>query len=103
MIYAIKWADNKMFRFQIAVPANADSAPYIDAVSSLRPLTAAEKANVKPMRIRVFTAGAGDTVEKIAAALPFRDFKVERFTVLNALKPGDKLQPGQLYKTIVSD
>jgi predicted Zn-dependent protease len=103
MIYAVKWADNRMFRFQIAVPAGADSSLYIDAVSSLRQLTAAEKANVRPMHIRVFTAGAGDTAQNIAAALPFRDLKTERFTVLNGLKPGDKLQPGQLYKTIVSD
>jgi predicted Zn-dependent protease len=52
------------------------------------------------MRLRVVTTAAGDTVERLAQALPFEDYRVERFRVLNGLQPGDRLQPGQTVKTI---
>ncbi|MGE5146780.1 MAG: LysM peptidoglycan-binding domain-containing protein, partial [Candidatus Eiseniibacteriota bacterium] len=63
-------------------------------------LTPTEAAAAKPYRIRVVTVRAGDTVESLAARMPYDDFKVERFRTLNGLVAGERLRPGQLVKLI---
>jgi predicted Zn-dependent protease len=43
---------------------------------------------------------AGDTVQSLAAQMPFSNYQVERFRVLNGLGPADRLSPGQQVKII---
>jgi predicted Zn-dependent protease len=101
-LVAVKWG-NQFARFQIAIPQGT-SANIVEDLKkmtySLRSMSAEEKASVRPQRLVTFTAGSGDTVSARASRLPFANYKVERFRVLNGLKPNEELQPGQMYKTI---
>ncbi len=102
-LVAVRWSADTFFRFQLAVPRNAASALVEDmkrTTYSLRRLTAQEKKDIKPHRIRIVTAQAGDTVAALARRMPFDTYQEERFRALNALPPGQGLQAGQKYKII---
>jgi len=68
---------------------------------SLRHLTEAERAAVTPLRLRIVTVKAGDTVESLADRLPYADHKPERFRVLNGLAEGKGVAPGEMVKTVM--
>jgi len=63
-------------------------------------LSAAEAAAARPYRIRIVTVRPGDTVESLAARLPYDDFKPERFRTLNGMAAGEGVRPGQLVKLV---
>jgi len=104
-IIAVSWDAGRMFRFQLAIPANANNALLDDlkrTTYSLRPLSAQERTTVKPYRLRTVTAAAGDSVASLSSRLPFPNLKEERFRVLNGLSANAQVVPGRLYK-IVTD
>lgn len=102
-LIAIETAPDTVYRFLIgtkpAVGTRYDRA-LKELVTSFRRLTEAEARAVKPLRIRIVTVKAGDTAASIAARMAFSDFKVERFRVLNGLKPDEQPKPGTLVKII---
>jgi predicted Zn-dependent protease len=63
-------------------------------------LSPAEAAAARPYRLRIVTVKPGDTVESLAARLPYDDLRVERFRTLNGLVAGEAVRPGQLVKLI---
>lgn len=67
---------------------------------SFRRLSQAEADAIKPLRLKIRTARAGDTAEKLAERFPFERFKREWFRLLNDLNVGDKLVPGQQVKVV---
>ncbi|MGB4056872.1 MAG: M48 family metalloprotease [Alphaproteobacteria bacterium] len=101
-LVAIAWGD-KIARFQVAIPQNA-SASLVNAMKSstysFRGLSESERRNVKPYRVRIVTAGAGDTVSSLAARMAYDDLKEDRFRVLNGLGSGESVKSGQKYKII---
>ncbi len=103
-LIAIKWSDNRMVRFQVAIPNNATQG-QIDALRrstySYKRLTNAEKQKYRPYRIKAVKGRSGDTVVSMAAEMAHDNFKEERFRVLNGLKPRDKIQVNRLYKIVV--
>ena len=70
---------------------------------SFRRISEAEAAKIKPYRIKILTVAQGDTVQSLAAQLPYTNLQQERFRVLNGLGPNDQLAPGTLIKTIVAE
>jgi predicted Zn-dependent protease len=103
-LIAIKWG-NKMARFQMAIPQSASAAQVNGMKSSaysFRPVTEAERQNLKPYRIHIVTAGAGDTVASLAGRMAYSDMREDRFRVLNGLASGAQVKVGQKYK-IISD
>ncbi|MBN9425423.1 MAG: hypothetical protein J0H09_02850, partial [Burkholderiales bacterium] len=63
-------------------------------------LTPAEAQAAKPLRIRIVTAGVGETIADMAARMPDQDRPAELFQLLNGLDRGAALVPGQRYKII---
>jgi len=101
-LVAIRWG-NKMARFQIAIPQGVSSelvSALKSSTHSFRPLNDAERVDLKPYRVRIVTAGQGDSVSTLAARLPFPDLKEDRFRVLNGLAPGQGVKAGHKYKII---
>ena len=101
-VFAIAFDADTIYRFQAAYPQgdkNAEAA-LRNAVFSFRHLNKGEAAGIRPYRVRVFTAAAGDTVASIASRMPYPDYKVERFRALNRLPGNTELQAGRRYKTI---
>jgi predicted Zn-dependent protease len=102
---AIRFAPDRIFRFQFMAPSPvmAQIAPELGKVTgSFRRLTDQEAAALKPSRLRLVTAAAGDTVESLSRRMAQPSHQVERFRALNGLKPGENIAAGRLYK-IVSD
>jgi predicted Zn-dependent protease len=101
-LLAIQHGD-QVWRFMFLTPPNV-TAQHIEefkrSTYSFHRLSEAEKSAVRPLRVKVVAAKPGDTVEKLAARLPFDRFQLERFQALNGLHPGDVLKPGQPIKLV---
>ncbi|KIL98193.1 putative Zn-dependent protease [Paramagnetospirillum magnetotacticum MS-1] len=92
------------YRFLYLTPpgvTNAHAQEFKTSGLSLRKLSEAEKSAMKPLRLKIITARAGDTVEKLAEQLPYEDHKVERFRLLNGLAENQPLKPGQKLKMVI--
>lgn len=103
-IVAIRFDSNSLYQFISLAPAQAASQAndaFQRTVNSFHRLSAQEIASFKPLRIQVVTVRPGDTVQSLAARSAFPDHKVERFMVLNGMKQGEALRPGQLIKLVV--
>ena len=70
-------------------------------VDSLRRISPAEAAAIRPRVIDVITVRPGDTVQSLAGRMAYRDFQVERFLAINGLGAGGRLVPGQKVKLVV--
>ena len=93
----------QVYRFLTAVPANsATSASRIaDQVSnSFRLLSPQEKADLKPLRIRIVTASAGDSPASMAGKMIGVDRKEAMFRLLNELGPSEGVVSGRRYKIV---
>ena len=102
-LVAIRAAPNRVYRFFFVTPpreTQAFAAPFRHMMASFRRLSQRQAANLRPLRLRVFEVAAADTVESLAARMPFNDFRSERFRVLNGLRTGERLKPGQLVKIV---
>lgn len=94
-------ADDKIFRLPTAVPKGRD-LPGITAIlrRSLRRMTKAEAADLKPLRVRVVTANPGDTVQLLAERMAGTDRQLALFKAINELSDDDAVMPGRRYKII---
>lgn len=102
-LVAIRKDVQTIYRFLFLAPAGAMtsfSEEFRRTTHSFRLISAKEAAAVRPLRLHVFRASAGDSVAALAAAMPFDDFKEERFRALNGLTPGQGIRPGQWLKTV---
>jgi predicted Zn-dependent protease len=74
------------------------------AAQTFRRLDPSEAAQMRPLRLAVVPVRPGDTVERLAARSPaYENFRVERFLLLNGLRPGAALTPGQRIKLVVPE
>jgi predicted Zn-dependent protease len=76
---------------------------FRELTETLRPLTAAEIAAAKPLRLRVVTVQPGETPAKLARRMAAIDRPLERFLVLNGLTAGQAPKAGDKVKLITTD
>lgn len=97
-------AGNQVYRLLTAAPLSSDRldsvARYV--TGSFHILSDAEKAGLRPLRIRIRTVRPGQTMANFASQMVGVDRKLELFQLLNALGPGATLRPGEKVK-IVTD
>lgn len=102
-LFLVEWTPGQYYRFTMAMPQGA-SAATMEALKrtsySLAALSASEKSSLRPPRVQVFTAGAGDTVQSVASRMPLPSHREEHLRVLNGLGPNQSFIAGQRYKTI---
>lgn len=97
---AVQFGD-RVYRFILAARgANDPERQMRSIVDSFRVLTPAEAQAAKPLRIRIVSAAAGDTVTSMAERMPEQDRPAELFQLLNGLDRGAALAPGQRYKIV---
>ncbi len=89
------------YHFVTLVPQGQGVGPFSALFQSMRRLTTAEAAAIKPRRIEVVTVGKSDTVTTLSARMAYATYRTERFLTLNALGPSAALRPGQKVKIIV--
>lgn len=95
-------AGSQVYRLLTAAPAGSPALmPTADSVArSFRLLSDSEKAALRPLRIRVVTVGAGETVASLAARMSGIDRKLELFRLINGLSPGSTVSAGDKVKII---
>jgi predicted Zn-dependent protease len=87
-----------------AKPATRDpDRAFREVAQALRPMTAAETAASKPLRLRLVTVQPGETPAILARRMAAIDHPLERFLVLNGLTPGQALKKGEQVKLITDD
>lgn len=95
-------AGGQVYRLLTAAPrGSAALDPTARSVTgSFRILSAAEKAALKPLRIRVKTVKTGENVASLAAQMQGVDRKQELFRLINALPANAGVRPGDKVKII---
>jgi predicted Zn-dependent protease len=99
----IRFDASTVYRFQILTRTEDTQTlgePLRRMTYSFRRISDAEAAALKPYRVRVVTVKPGDTVQSLAATMPFETANTDRFLVLNGLEAGVRLTPGERVKVV---
>jgi predicted Zn-dependent protease len=75
-------------------------AAFRTSMETFHRISPDEAKTAKPLRIEIVTAGANDTAESLAAAMPVPERPVEHFLLLNGLEKSSDVKPGERYKVI---
>ncbi len=90
-----------MYHFVMLTRGGAGIGPFVPMVESIRRITQAEAAAIRPRIIDVVTVRPGDTVQALASRMAYRTFQLDRFLSLNNLAANSRLVPGQKVKLVV--
>jgi predicted Zn-dependent protease len=100
-LYVIR-VGGDVYRFVFAAKQHSPESDraFANAVNSFRRMSLSEAEQVRPLRLQVVAAAAGDTPERLATKMA-TDRPLERFLVLNGLVAGQALTPGEPVKIVV--
>jgi predicted Zn-dependent protease len=94
--------EGDVYRFIFA--AKSDSPRFQQGaestISSFRRTTAADLSQIRQLSIKLVTARAGDSAERLAAQMANVPGARDLFYILNNLYPGDPVVAGQRYKVV---
>lgn len=99
-VFAYQWSANQAYHFVTIVPAGSGNL-FDSMYRSLRRISASEAGTVKPRRLTVMTAKAGDTLQTMASRMAYTDAPLERLLVLNGWTTGTRIMAGQKVKLAV--
>jgi predicted Zn-dependent protease len=100
-IVAYQWAPDTVYHFVMLTSAGSGFGPFASMINSIRKITPAQAAAIRPRVIDVVTVKPGDTVQSLSERMAYRNFRLERFLTLNGLPAGGRLTPGQRVKLVV--
>ena len=100
-VAAYRWAPSQVYYFATMTAAGTGTGPFSAMMNSVRRLSPAEAAAIRPRVIHVRTVQPGDTVQSLAIQMAYKDFKLDRFLSLNGLTTNSQLHPGEKVKLIV--
>ena len=100
-VFAYQWDANTIYHFVTLTRGGQGMAPFQSMFNSLRRITPAEAASIRPRVIDVVTVQRGDTMQSLAGRMAYRDFQMDRFMALNGLAANSRLSPGQKVKIVV--
>jgi len=100
-VIVYQWDAQHIYHFAMLTQGGSGMAPFASMVNSLRKITPAEAAAIRPRIIHVVTVGPGDSLQSLANRMAYHDFQLDRFLTLNNLSANSKLVPGQKVKLII--
>jgi predicted Zn-dependent protease len=100
-VAAYQWDPRRVYYFVMLTPGGYGIIPFVPMINSLRRITLAEAAAIRPRIMHIETVRPGDSVQSLASRMAYRDFKLERFLSLNGLAANSALAPGQKVKLVV--
>ena len=103
-LIAIRYDKGAVYRMLFATPPKLTaslSRPLRETTYSFRKLSAAQAAALKPWRLALHKVRPGETATKLAARMPYPDYGLQRFLVLNGLNETSPLPAGRTVKLIV--
>ncbi len=93
-------SDVYRFIFAAKNKTAANDRSFKESVGTFRRMSLQESAQVHPLRLKIVTAGARDTVETLSRHMA-TDRPLERFRVINGLSANDRIKPGDKVKIVV--
>ena len=100
-VAAYQWDRQRVYYFVMVTPGGYGIQPFVPLIKSLRRITPAEAAAIRPRVIHIETVRPGDTVQSLSSRMAYRDFKLERFLSLNGLSGNSPLVPGRKVKLVI--
>jgi predicted Zn-dependent protease len=100
-VMAYQWSPDTVYHFVMLSRGGYGMTPFTQMVNSLRRITPAEAAAIRPRVIDVVTVRPSDTVQSLASRMAYRDYQLDRFLAFNGLAANSRLVPGQKVKLIV--
>jgi predicted Zn-dependent protease len=103
MFAALRGTDGRVYRFLFARTGDlgqGDVAAFEQSLRSFRRLSAAEAAELKPLRIELVTVREGDTIDSLSRRMQVEDDPRGYFVLLNGLDRGRELRPGDQVKIL---
>jgi predicted Zn-dependent protease len=100
-VMAYQWDPQHIYHFVMLTQGGTGIGPFTPMVNSLRRITQAEAAAIRPRIIHVVRVKPGDTLQSLASRMAYRDFKLDRFLVMNGLTANSRLAPGQRVKLVI--
>ncbi|WP_341633454.1 M48 family metalloprotease [Sphingomonas agri] len=100
-VAAYQWDPDRVYYFVMLTPGGYGVGPFVPMINSLRRITPAQAAAIRPRIIHIETVRPGDTVQSLASRMAYREFRLERFLSLNGLAANSALVPGQKVKLVV--
>lgn len=98
-VFAYELAGDQAVHFVTVVPAGSTST-FTGMFGSLRRISDAEAAAVKPRKLVVVTVKKGDTVQSLAQKMAYSDAPLDRFLVLNGLTSSSTVKAGDKVKLV---
>jgi predicted Zn-dependent protease len=83
-----------------ALTSDADGR-FKASIASFRQISAEEAGDLKPLRLAIVKAGAGQRAEDLAKGMAVADRPVEHFLLLNGLEAAGPLTAGESYKSVI--
>jgi predicted Zn-dependent protease len=101
-LYVVRFG-SEIYRFIYASKKNSGDhdRAFRASIDTFRRLTVAEIQTARPLRLKVITVKAGDTIESIASHMTHIEQPVTRFRVLNGLAHTAKLRAGDQVKILI--
>ncbi|MCJ8170399.1 M48 family metalloprotease [Atopomonas sediminilitoris] len=81
-------------------PIETQDDRFMQVIRSFRPLTSKEKALAQPLRIRLHTVKAGETIRSLAGSSKFNEDGESQLRLLNGLYPSGEVKAGQVIKIV---
>ena len=98
-IFAYEFSPSRAFHF-VTITQAGNGSVFDPMYASMRRISPAEAAAVKPRKLRVVTVRSGDTVRSLASRMAYDSYQQERFLVLNSLRADSTLRAGQRVKIV---
>lgn len=100
-VIAYRWDAQHIYHFVMLTKGGTGIGPFTPMVNSLRKISLAEAAEIRPRIIHIVTVKAGDTIQSLASRMAYRNYQVDRFLVLNGITADRALVPGEKVKLVV--
>jgi predicted Zn-dependent protease len=97
-VFAYEWAPGTAYHFVTITAAKAN--PFDQMFSSMSRLNNAQAAAIKPLKLRVISAGPRDTIASLAGRMAYTSLQTDRFLALNGLPSNAIIRAGQKLKVV---
>ena len=101
-LFAVRFGSD-VYRFIFAAKdrtAQVDRS-FRESIATFRRMSLKESEQVHPLRVKIVSVGANDTVETLARRMAIADHALDRFRVLNGLGPQAQVKPGTKVKIVI--
>lgn len=102
-LVAIRYDADTLYRMQFLIPSQRTNSLNEDmrrTTYSFRPLSAEERADISPYRVKVMRYDGKASEQSLAGSIPFPGYEVRYFRMINGLESGAEPPAGSRVKTI---